>query len=157
MTNKLWEAEFRGFFWGEGYIGIYACNRHEGGKHYKIVRPQLSINQAENNLSILKEIQSKLGGRIQKIPSFKYKDGILRRTQYLWIVNDIYTIQRVIDILKKGLFPDKKLDYLSLVEECISIMKKHKRGTHYDKATKSRMLQLVEQVKKIKSFTVKSE
>lgn len=108
--NPIWMAEFRGFFFGEGYIGI-TTNGLSRNK-YLHYNPRIQITLRDDDISILKEIQAKLGGGL-------YREGLGRKTKKdgkeyqskpyaVWRMRKKQDIERVLKILDAGYMPSQK-------------------------------------------------
>ena len=115
-----WISEFCGFMWGEGYVGIVRYEK-KGKPFY---RGQVSIQLREDDLSILEEIKSKLGGHIWKAsPERKLGDYTCHQT-YGWICTNKEELMRIVKVLDKGSFPSKKRKNIKLLKKYLNISKR---------------------------------
>jgi hypothetical protein len=116
-----WISEFCGFMWGDGYIGIVKYHK----KDKEFFRGQVSIQLREDDISILKEIESKLGGHIWKAKprSVKFIDGkeYQQNQTYGWISINRDELRRIVDVLEQGMFPSKKKQNIKFLKRYLKI------------------------------------
>lgn len=110
----LWVAEFRGFFFGEGYLGITTngTNRANTGPSY-VCRAQIAMRDDES--PILYAIQKKLGGIV-------YGCDARNKNQNpfcVWRVTSSHGVARVCDILADGILPARKRRQVAVVRAFI--------------------------------------
>lgn len=123
--DPTWRAEFRGFFWGEGWLGIDMYRNRRHGKMYVVHRPNVQIAQANSNKAILFHIQDVLGGTMYERKSDYGSQGARDLPVWTWVSRTNSTCRVVQQILSEGkYFPDKKLEkveafgkFLDRVEE----------------------------------------
>ena len=107
--DSIWMAEFRGFFFGEGYLGVIV-NGKKHGKIQHTCRAQITLR--DDDVEMLHDIHSKLGGllhtekrgRISKINGKKH----VTRPYSVWRVTGKPDVTRVCDILELSVMPSKK-------------------------------------------------
>ncbi len=121
--SPIWQAEFRGFFWGEGTIAI---NHARGRFSFANVA---SIGLRSDDAPILLEFQRRLGGcvRIEK-----YRDGTAK-TITRWVVGVAKDCQRVGEVLAGGDsgLPFLKKRQLDIWRTAVSIKVGGYSGTRY--------------------------
>lgn len=129
--NERWLSEFRGFFYGEGYLGITTNGTHNGWKSYT-ARAQITLRMDE--LPILNEIHAKLGGDLtlsrkgRKINAEKKK--YQSHPLAIWRARNKEDVLRVCDILKDGILPSKKKAEIETIRKFYSLgMKPGKKST----------------------------
>lgn len=111
FLDPLWEAEFRGFFFGEGYLGITSNGYGRNGYRHYLARAQITLR--DDDASILYQIQKKLGGCVyveKKGRSSKSSNGELYQSNpyIVWRVGSREDVTRICNILEKSLLPSKK-------------------------------------------------
>lgn len=122
--DPIWVAEFRGFFCGEGYLGITSngWNRRRTSKAYV---PRAQITLRLDDLATLQDIQSKLGGSIhyeRRGRVTKHDTGEYHSRAYAaWRVNTWPDVKRVCLLLKDGNLPFKKREIVSYMLEFLEI------------------------------------
>jgi hypothetical protein len=62
LTDEIWIAEFRGFFWGEGCLDLTPFNRKGGNFTSYTPRIRIGVNRVDT--PVLEEIQGVFGGSI---------------------------------------------------------------------------------------------
>lgn len=117
--NELWLAEFRGFFFGEGYLGITTNGVDKYGNVSYTARVQISLRHDDE--SILKEIQSKLGGNFS-YENRKWKDGRKQQNKVaVWRARHFKDVSRVCDILETGMLPSKKKNEIAVIRKFLKL------------------------------------
>jgi len=122
--DPIWRAEFRGLFWGEGWLGIDMYKNRRHGKMYVAHRPSIQIAQAEDSKSMLVHIQEILGGTLYERKS-TYSSRGAKQLVFTWMSRTNSTCRQIIDILREeSFYIDKKVpkvqamhEFLLLVEE----------------------------------------
>jgi len=112
-ADSLWIAEFRGFFYGEGYVGL--------GNETQSYNPRLTINLRLDDEAILQEIASVLGGRVC-YPKKCYSDQFRNSCpQARWNATGWPLCRAILEEtgLAYGLLPAKKRGDIVLFYEAI--------------------------------------
>lgn len=123
--DPLWRAEFRGFFWGEGWLGIDMYQNRRNGRMYTAHRPNMQIAQANSNAAVICHIQDVLGGTVYVRKSGYNSQGARDLPIHTWMTRTNGACRLVHEILSEGqFFPDKKFakveafgHFLDLVEK----------------------------------------
>lgn len=114
LLDPIWCAEFRGFFWGEGYLGItsWGVNPNKGSIRL-MARIQISIR--DDDADVLIDIHRKLGGVLT------YQDNNRLHAKAnpicIWRVTRKAEILRVLDVLENGALPSKKRLQIAILRE----------------------------------------
>ena len=117
MNNELWNAEFCGFFWGEGCADLQKYSRKNRGCMY---RPRLRITLRSDDEPILLDIQEHLGGTVTKghnAKNYKWKT----QTSRTWCLSNKESVVCVCDILLKGCMPAKKLKQIKVIRKAAKL------------------------------------
>jgi hypothetical protein len=114
--DPYWSAEFRGLFYGEGCA---ALPRRKWKKGF-LYTPTLSIAARADNASMLQNIQSRLGGKIQHkdlMPSRGYSYN----PQKQWYVVGYAPVRAIIEAtnLHRGLVDAKKIQDIQILYNAI--------------------------------------
>lgn len=115
-VSAIWAAEFRGFFCGEGYLGITTNGKSRGrsrGRSSYNYTARAQITQRLDDLPVLNEIQKRIGGIV-------YVEGRGRRTlgkkgeRYtsnpyaVWRTRSMREVRAVCALLVGGVLPFRK-------------------------------------------------
>jgi hypothetical protein len=112
--NPIWVAEFRGFFFGDGYLGIVRNGYSpRNGQAYTTARADITVR--DDDVAVLNDIQSKIGGRIIRGTRSVCKPIATWRTRTL---ADVAT---VCDLLDSGFLPSKKRAEIAVVRRYLAI------------------------------------
>jgi hypothetical protein len=113
LLDPIWCAEFRGFFWGEGYLGITSWGIHPSG-HIKL-SPRIQIAIRDDDADVLRDIHSRLGG----VLTFQANNRHMAKANPIavWRVTRKDQIARVLDVLEGGILPSKKRLQVAIVRE----------------------------------------
>lgn len=162
VIDAIWAAEFRGFFWGEGSLGVYLHQPHKiahpdrlyVGYSYSVIA---SITARTDELDALRAIQSRLGGTLHVRKGFYVaeKDGSHRTTSF-WRVSHALECDRLGRLLAVNptRMPFRKRLQLAAWQEANTIRssKKRGRGTPYTDAEAERMRWLSDELKRLKDW-----
>ena len=146
--DELWEAEFRGFFFGEGYIGMNKVKPRQGVNAYRAVA---QINIRADDAAVLYDIQRHLGGSVHNrirpgTPFAKY----VSHPSIEWSVTNRDELRRVVAILLRGQLPSKKRHVVELFAEAIELMKS--RGGRYTMEERIHLDELVQAMKAAREY-----
>lgn len=126
--DPIWMAEFRGFFFGEGHLGI-TTNGTLKGKTY-VARAAITLR--DDDEPVLREIQARLGGLLHRERHGKISkiNGKTHQTKpyVVWRVTSRADVARVCDILDAGVLPAKKRREVSIIREFLSTLGNTKPG-----------------------------
>lgn len=118
-VNPIWAAEFRGFFYGDGYAGL---NEFYSKEHkVPMYKPKLGISLRVDSLPLLKDVQAHIGGSVDQtkgyINSFGYQSNPVAR----WYTCSYSNIMAIIrDVLLPGaLLPATKRVQIELLYEAL--------------------------------------
>lgn len=124
--DPIWLAEFRGFFYGEGYLGICSWGVHPKGYPKLMARAQ--ITSRSDDSAILLDIQSKLGGMVyQEGKGRKSSNGnkTYQSNPYtVWRCTKASEVRRICDTLSLGVLPSRKRDQLQTILQYLSTVPK---------------------------------
>lgn len=151
--DPIWQAEFRGFFWGEGTI---ACsqNMHFSGGSYSF-SGIASIGLRDDDGDLLREFHRRLGGRLRVE---KYRSGIHKddgRTIIRWAVGVAKKCERVGHILAGGktTLPFNKKRQLDIWRRSIHIKVGGTRQTRYSPEDKAYLMWAGEELKRLRRWS----
>lgn len=105
--NPIWAAEFRGFFFGDGYLGITRNGIRHGRAAYT-ARAQITLRGDDRE--VLLDIQAHLGGMIYDYQ----KEG---KTFVVWRTRSSGDLGRVLNCLEGGILPAKKRFEIPIVRQ----------------------------------------
>ncbi len=124
--NPLWVAEFRGFFYADGYIGITTNGSSRNGKH-KAFSACVQITLTRADEAVLLDAQEKLGGTIwyegRGRVSFYRGVKINTKPYCAWRIRSRADIERVLTILEDGILPSKKKKEIPVLREFLSTVR----------------------------------
>lgn len=127
--DPVWMAEFRGFFFGEGYLGI-TTNGRGRGKVYHIARAAITLR--DDDEPVLREIQKRLGGLLhrERCGRVSHVDGTPHQTKpfVVWRVTSKSDVARVCDILDAGHLPSKKRREIAVMRAFLATVGITKKG-----------------------------
>lgn len=113
--DPLWAAEFRGFFFGDGYLSIARNGKNRADR--PSYSPIAQIVARADDAEILHDIEQKLGGGVYlSFPSNKRSQPTKS-----WRVRSRAGVSLVCDVLEGGLLPSKKLDEVHVVREFMAL------------------------------------
>lgn len=119
--NMSWEDEFRGFFWGEGYLGICRNGKRNGRTMY-VARAQITLRI--DDVGVLIDIKDRLGGNIHYERRGRKSHGNGKewdtKPYACWRVRSRKDVSRVCDILEGGYMPSKKRREIDVVRRFLS-------------------------------------
>lgn len=111
--DPIWAAEFRGYFFGDGYLGIVRNGTGRGA--HSTARAQITTR--DDDVEMLYDISSKLGGKVTLAGN---KNRICNPVA-IWRTRNMKDVERVCDILEDGLMPSKKRAEIIVVRKYLSI------------------------------------
>ncbi len=121
LLDPLWCAEFRGFFYGEGYIGI-TRNGIKGTAVMYSARAQITLR--DDDLAMLQDIKEKLGGNLffeRRVRLTKVGDrDTFSRPYAAWRTRSLTNLRLVIAVLEGGIMPSKKRQDLKIVKQFLA-------------------------------------
>ena len=154
-----WLAEFRGFFWADGTIGVYQYPRtyqtKAGPVSTRYLFAQAMIAQRDDNEAVLRDIQTHLGGTItngaRALFNSPTNGKIYRRApQRVWRQARQDDVRQIVSILRESMMPYRGLITLNFVEEFLDLPRP--RGAHLPEATKARMWEIHAELKQLKLY-----
>jgi hypothetical protein len=120
--DPTWRAEFRGLFWGEGWLGIDMYKNRRHGKLYVAHRPSIQIAQAEDNRGMLVHLQEVLGGTIYDRKSTYSSQGA-KQLCSTWMSRTNSTCRQITNILREeSFYVDKKAPKVEAMHEFLLIV-----------------------------------
>lgn len=123
--DPIWTAEFRGFFWGEGTIGIYRNNPKQK-KWRGTVYASAGIGLRTDDEPVLIEFQNRIGGTLLREKYKKYPN----RTVSRWRTANIQSCKLISNLLKGGsVLSFNKKKQLGLWTEAVDVLIKGGRYT----------------------------
>lgn len=141
--NELWEAEFRGLFWGEGSIGFTYYYSQRGTF---LFRPNLKINLRGDDRDILEDIKQHLGGHIyftKKSRLTHHANGdFWSKPSVEWTVTNQDEVRNIHRILLAGLLPAKKRRDVLAFGTILDLL--HTTGKKYSIEEKERIRTLID-------------
>lgn len=125
--DPLWIAEFRGFFYADGYIGITSNGISRNGKHKKFCA-HAQVTQTRTDEAVLLDIQEKLGGTIwfEGRGRISYCRGVkvVTKPYCAWRVRSRNDVERILSILESGLLPSKKRKEIPILRAFLDTVRK---------------------------------
>jgi hypothetical protein len=119
-----WEDEFRGFFWGEGYLGICRNGKDRKGRNAYTVRAQITLRS--DDIAMLEDIKNRIGGGIHfegRGRKSKHDGKVFPTKPYAaWRARSKVEVCRVCDILDGGYLPSKKRREVELIRRYIALV-----------------------------------
>jgi len=138
-----WTSEFRGFFLADGCADIQRYKRGRGKQFF--YRPRIRISLRIDDLELLEEIQSKLGGNLRKRTSKKSNPSVT------WEVNNKQQIVVICEMMLQGsVLPAKKLKDIEIVRDA-AILRAGKLG-HISDGERIRLEELYQASRDAKRF-----
>lgn len=131
--HAIWQAEFRGFFWGEGTIAVNH-SKHLGSSFAAVA----SIGLRSDDGAILIEFQRRLGGRVRIEKYRNHPEKTITR----WVVGVAADAQRVGNVLAGGktrLMFNKKRQ-LDIWRRAVAIKVGGYTGTRYNDAQREYLI-----------------
>jgi hypothetical protein len=120
--DPIWRAEFRGLFWGEGWLGIDMYKNRRHGKMYVAHRPSFQIAQAEDNKAMVYHVQEVLGGSIYERKALYGSNGAKQMT-FTWMGRSHWIARKATDILREeSFYIDKKAPKVEAMHEFLLIV-----------------------------------
>lgn len=154
-----WKAEFRGFFWADGTIGVFQYPRTYQTKAGPVKTRYLSahvvIAQRDDNEAVLRDIQAHLGGTIYNgaraiMDSPLNGERYVRAPQRVWRQARQDGVRQILAILRDVKMPYRGLATLDLIDEFLNLPRP--RGAHLPEATKKRMWEIHAELKRMKLY-----
>lgn len=114
--DPVWASEFRGLFYGEGTAYI-ARRKWKKGFLYT---PALSISARLDNLTMLEDVQSHLGGKIQSYQPTS-NNGYVSKPQCRWYIVGYAPVRSIIEStrLHLGIVKASKVEEVSVLYQII--------------------------------------
>lgn len=148
--SASWKSEFAGLFAGEGCLFLGTATRKTKKGSHLIYRPEAIISLRSDDLPLLLEIQSKLGGRLsQRSDSLKGQE----LPRHRWYVQSKEDLTRVGLILTGAFLPAKKWRELPYWMESVSLRKG--RGQKHTEEENLRLAFLLQAIRDIRVFKVR--
>ena len=158
--SEQWMSEFRGFFYGDGYLGITSNGKRKCGRYTSYVaRAQITLR--DDDSAMLYDFMQKLGGHIfheRRGKKVKDENGkVFQSKPYIvWRVVNLKEIMTICDILELGILPSKKIKETKILREYSQTKIKHgKRTSSYEKEVKeiySKRQELCEKLKAMHAY-----
>ena len=125
--DPLWRATFRGFFWGEGWLGINRFQQRRNGKVNWQYRPEVMITQNHDNKVIIFHIRDVMGGYVYERAPYRHgSDSKVRGPYFTWQARSQGVVARALEILQdETFFIDKKVEKLEAMAEFMQILTDH--------------------------------
>jgi hypothetical protein len=149
--SNFWKAEFRGLFAGEGCLFLGTATRKTKTGSRLIYRPEAIITLRSDDLPLLKEVQSRLGGRLSQRSDIYLKGRELPR--HRWYVQSKEDLLRVSLILQESLLPAKKWRELPYWTEAVLLRKN--RGEKHTPDENQRLAFLLQAIRDVRVFKVR--
>mgnify|MGYP001252707519 CR=1 FL=1 len=125
--DPLWVAEFCGLFWGEGNFMFDVMNRQIRKYPTFTIRVRCRIVSREDNVEMLDNIWSVLGGNLTTHKGHTYTSWngkeYTNHRQIVWQVQSRDAVERILDLLDTGRIPCKKRLEVPIMREAIALMK----------------------------------
>lgn len=147
-TDALWEAEFRGFFWGEGCISVIPYKRGD----LLLLRPQLGISQRDDDAAVLHDIRDHLGGHIFRTLVHPQKG---KQPTIEWKVVQLQEIRNVLRVLSSGVLPARKRQQIELMNQFLATI--HGLGQRYTPEEKAARLVMAQGLRDAKRYVPAQE
>lgn len=119
--SKIFEAEFRGLFWGDGNITLMVLARP---KSYD-VRARFRILARDDNRKMLEAVKDYFGGYITGHRGYKRETSngqiYLSKPQIAWSAQTRKQAWKILEVLEQGCLFAKKQEELPLVRRFLEI------------------------------------
>lgn len=148
--SDLWVAEFRGYFWGDGYLGI---TTNGTGKRIPSFTARAQITTRDDDAAMLHDIAERIGGKVSGDDWARGSEK--RRPVAIWRTRNPATVGLVCDLLDGGLMPSKKRREVDVVRRFLALEPfpsgRHTEAFDYDAAVAARYA-LVEEIKAMHAY-----
>lgn len=113
--DPIWAAEFRGFFFGDGFLGIVRNGKSRWtGEISMTARAQITLRDDDSD--ILLAIHARIGGAITREGS-----KLNKRPTMIWRTRSRSEVERVCDLLEGAALPSKKLAEVAVMRRFLAI------------------------------------
>jgi hypothetical protein len=158
--DQVWEAEFRGFFWGEGTLGFrpnHPFRRLADGRQVTpVFTIHASIGLRWDDRYILTKFQERFGGVIRQEKYKKDPGKFIAR----WEVSDTDCNLEIYSILSHGTnLPFNKKRQLELWHQALKIKKGAegrvlggKKGSRYTDEERQILLPIAKEIRELKEY-----
>jgi len=119
--DRIWAAEFRGYFFGDGFLGIVRNGMdHRSGLPANTARAQ--ITTCDDDADMVRDIAARLGGRVygdvfasgHRLPSH-------RKPVVVWRTRNMSDVARVCTVLEAGIMPSKKRAEVAVMRRYLAL------------------------------------
>jgi hypothetical protein len=129
LDSPVWRAEFRGFFLGEGWLGVtrFRGRRNGVSANNWTYRPEVNITQSVANRAVVDHIRDVLGGFVYERAKYVHgSDKALRGPYFTWMARSNLVSRRAWTALSEGFFlpMDKKCDPIAAFGEFLDLLDK---------------------------------
>ncbi|GAC1468383.1 MAG: hypothetical protein NVSMB70_13660 [Chamaesiphon sp.] len=142
--SPQWQAEFRGFFWGEGMLTMQRTRKPNGNWGGFAVYCRITLRADDRK--ILDEFSSRLGGLVKEIRGPEKSKPVVQ-----WQVSTIEECLRIAQLLENSEFSPRKARELNLWRACIEL-KKDKGLSHWRGEQLEFMRKATDELKQLKKW-----
>lgn len=142
--SSQWQAEFRGFFWGEGMLTMQRTRKANGSWGGFAVYCRITLRSDDRK--ILDEFSNRLGGLVRDIKGPEKSKPIVQ-----WQVSTIEECIRIARLLEDSEFPPRKQNQLNLWRACLEL-KRNKGLAHWRGEELEFMRTASDELKRLKKF-----
>ena len=151
--DPAWIAEFRGFFFGEGFLGIVSWGMHSG---YPKLMVRAQITSRSDDEAILHDIRSHLGGIVYRENAGRSSSGkrgeLYQSNPYsVWRITKADDIRRLCNILEGGVLPSRKKAQIAVIREFLDTILPP--GKRIDLVTRAKRHELHEKIKALHQYS----
>ncbi len=161
--DPIWEAEFRGYFWGEGYIGAAFAGKVRPTTGQRVFRPVIDVTVRDDDIAVLRQFQARFGGSLIQGAARRTRSGT-SNPSVVWRVTSYYHVRDILDVLKNGVLPAKKRRLLSLMDEFLMIRERNsvvgknvRRRLDYTPEEINRIHEIMDEMKAIRAYSPPQE
>ena len=138
IKPEIADAEFRGFFYGEGNVDLCQQGRGPVG-----LAPRARITVRADDLPLLEWARDRFGGCI----SHRAARGTTEASAQ-WQLTGADRIRALLDVLEGGYLPSKKRSEFALLREAVDLV--GQRGRHADPTSVARRLEIRRELQDLK-------
>ena len=111
------EREFVGWFWGEGSFLISKVKSYNSKNKKAYFRPEITITQRDDDVEALKWAKERFGGWFYHRKHKPRLGNYIANPRIQWQVVGFRKCRIVLDVLKQGILPCKKIKEIVLFSE----------------------------------------
>lgn len=124
LIDPIWAAEFRGFFCGEGYLGISSWG-YDPKNDCRKLRARVQITSRSDDSDVLREFQSRFGGVVYQEHDGRISNNgngkkYVSKPYTVWRVVKADQLRLILDVLENGIIPFRKREQIQVIREFLA-------------------------------------